>query len=92
MGAVVGGGKEGEEDEELRQTKEQAAARRRWEALVRFFHLVCNPAHFICSANFSSSYSQLETAVLLECFFLLFFSCKCNVCLNLAPAHYIYDV
>lgn len=35
MGAVVGGGKEGEEDEELRQTKEQAAARRRWEALIR---------------------------------------------------------
>ncbi|AQK72309.1 Rhodanese-like domain-containing protein 11 chloroplastic [Zea mays] len=34
MGAVVGGGKEGEEDEELRQTKEQAAARRRWEALA----------------------------------------------------------
>jgi len=41
MGAVVGGGQEGEEDEELRQTKEQAAARRRWETLVRFLHLVC---------------------------------------------------
>jgi hypothetical protein len=40
MGAVVGGGQEGEEDEELRQTKEQAAARRRWETLVRFLHLV----------------------------------------------------
>ena len=38
MGAVVGGGQEGEEDEELRQTKEQAAARRRWETLVRFIH------------------------------------------------------
>jgi hypothetical protein len=37
MGAVVGGGQEGE-DEELRQTKEQAAARRRWETLVRFIH------------------------------------------------------
>ncbi|CAL5057338.1 unnamed protein product [Urochloa decumbens] len=35
MGAVVGGGQEGEEDEELRQTKEQAAARRRWETLIR---------------------------------------------------------
>ncbi|CAN6244979.1 unnamed protein product [Urochloa humidicola] len=35
MGAVVRGGQEGEEDEELRQTKEQAAARRRWEALIR---------------------------------------------------------
>uniref|UniRef100_K3YUP8 Rhodanese domain-containing protein n=1 Tax=Setaria italica TaxID=4555 RepID=K3YUP8_SETIT len=34
MGAVVGGGQEGE-DEELRQTKEQAAARRRWETLIR---------------------------------------------------------
>jgi hypothetical protein len=38
MGAVVGGGQEGEEDEELRQAKEQAAARRRWETLVRFIH------------------------------------------------------
>ncbi|CAN6279070.1 unnamed protein product [Urochloa humidicola] len=35
MGAVVGGGQEGQEDEELRQTKEQAAARRRWETLIR---------------------------------------------------------
>ncbi|CAN6252177.1 unnamed protein product [Urochloa humidicola] len=35
MGAVVGSGQEGEEDEELRQTKEQAAARRRWETLIR---------------------------------------------------------
>ncbi|TVU29425.1 hypothetical protein EJB05_20990, partial [Eragrostis curvula] len=34
MGAVVGGGQEGE-DEEMRQAKEQAAARRRWEALIR---------------------------------------------------------
>ena len=57
MGAVVGGGQEGEEDEELRQTKEQAAARRRWETLVRFLHLVCGylpyPAHFVWGANFS---------------------------------------
>ncbi|CAO2197306.1 unnamed protein product [Urochloa humidicola] len=35
LGAVVGGGQEGQEDEELRQTKEQAAARRRWETLIR---------------------------------------------------------
>ncbi|KAK3154536.1 hypothetical protein QOZ80_2BG0191800 [Eleusine coracana subsp. coracana] len=34
MGAVVGGGQDGE-DEEMRQAKEQAAARRRWEALIR---------------------------------------------------------
>jgi hypothetical protein len=33
MGSQVGGGQEGE-DEETRQAKEQAAARRRWEALV----------------------------------------------------------
>jgi hypothetical protein len=37
MGAVVGGGQEGQ-DEEVRQAKEQAAARRRWEALVRSLH------------------------------------------------------
>ncbi|CAO2177930.1 unnamed protein product [Urochloa humidicola] len=35
LGAVVGGGQEGQEDEELRQTKEQAAARRRWDTLIR---------------------------------------------------------
>jgi hypothetical protein len=34
-------------------TKLQAAARRQCEALVRFLHPVSNPAHFVCSANFS---------------------------------------
>lgn len=38
MGAAVGGGQEGEE-EETRQAKEMAAARRRWETLVTYLHL-----------------------------------------------------
>ena len=54
MGAVVGGGQDGEEDEELRQTKEQAAARRRWETLVRFIHspLLGIPCLLILFASF----------------------------------------
>jgi hypothetical protein len=47
MGAQVGGRQEGE-DEETRQAKEQAAARRRWEALVRSLHV---SAHFVYSSS-----------------------------------------
>lgn len=61
MGAVVGGGQEGE-DEEMRQAKEQAAARRRWEALVRFLNFPYGSAHFVYKIG---SCNQFENAVLL---------------------------
>ena len=103
MGAVVGGGQEGEEDEELRQTKEQAAARRRWETLVRFIHspLLGIPCLLILFASFPCNNWGWQWCKFLlkylgskmRCWILwvlpALLSCKCNMCLNSAPWNYV---
>lgn len=67
MDAAVGG-----EEEETRQAKEMAAARRRWESLVsclHSFHLICRKEWAICRA------CALFYTCALDNFTLMFLPC-----------------